>query len=100
LERLRFSQVQVVAGKASAPGAAVRYALSLPAAVTLEWRTPTGRLVRTLSPGRSSGELTTSIWDGCDAQGRRLPGGLYLCTLTAEAADGQRTRTSLTVPVK
>lgn len=99
-ERLRFSQVHMTTGKAVASGAAVSYALTQPAAVTIEWRTPTGRLVRTLSPGRSSGDLTTVIWDGCDTQGRRLPGGLYLCTLTAAAADGQQTRATLTVPVK
>jgi hypothetical protein len=98
-ERLRFTQVQVAAGRRT-DGAAVSYTLSLPATVTARWRTPTGRLVRTLTPGRSSGELTAVSWDGRDTQGRRLPAGIYLCELLAETADGQRTRSTITVPVK
>jgi len=99
LASLRFTQVQLAAGRRT-EGAAVSFVLTQPATVTVKWRTPTGRLVRTLSPGRSSGDVTTLTWDGRDRQGRRLPQGLYLCELYAETADGQRARATLTVPVK
>jgi hypothetical protein len=91
VSHLAFTQVQVLANRGRGT-AGVTVALSAPAQLTLSLRTPTGHLVRTLTPGRTISDATTLLWDGRDAQGRPSPRGIYLGELAAEGIDGQRIR--------
>jgi hypothetical protein len=97
--RLQFTQAQVQAVKRGT-GTTILYAISAPAAVTLRVRSVTGRLVRTLDAGRAAGGAATVQWDGRDADGKPVPAGMYLCELSAQAGNGQRARTTLTVPTR
>jgi hypothetical protein len=96
--RLRFVQAT---NDSTTRGAGVRvtYSLTTPAAVTARFRTPTGRLIRQLTPTRATGGLTTAQWDGRDAQGTLAPAGRYICELFAEDSQGQRARATLLVTV-
>ncbi len=96
--RLQFTQTQV--RKPRGTGIVFSYAVSAPATVTLRVRGVTGRLVRTLDGGRAAGGANDLPWDGRDAAGKLVPAGLYLCELSAEAVNGQRARTTLTVPMR
>ncbi|MHB8080118.1 MAG: FlgD immunoglobulin-like domain containing protein [Candidatus Krumholzibacteriia bacterium] len=61
----------------------VRYRLDGPAQVRLRLYDARGRLVRELVRGpRAAGEHAAP-WDGCDARGRRVAGGCYICRLEA-----------------
>lgn len=42
-----------------------------------------GRLVRTLTRGRSAGNTRVVPWDGRDERGIPVPSGIYLCRLTS-----------------
>ncbi len=95
-QRLQINQAQAIQNRA-ANGVTISYAVTMPAQVTLRLCTANGRLVRTLGPLPVDGGQSTFLWDGRDNQGRTLPAGLYLCELYAEAQDGQRIRTMLTL---
>jgi hypothetical protein len=44
-----------------------------------------GRLVRVLSvPSSPVPRPSSLLWDGCDARGRMLPGGIYFCRLAGQ----------------
>ncbi|MGW1724454.1 FG-GAP-like repeat-containing protein [Streptomyces sp. NPDC002306] len=45
-----------------------------------------GKTVRTLAHGPVFGKIA-AIWDGADADGKKVPSGMYRWTLTAQAAD-------------
>lgn len=42
-----------------------------------------GRIVRVLADGRFSAGIHSEAWDGRDAEGRRVPSGVYVCLLRA-----------------
>lgn len=99
LERLQFTQA--MAGTSRGPaGVAVTYGLTVPADVTMRLRTPTGRLVRASTPTRAAGGISTLFWDGKDGRGQAVPAGMYLCELSAQAPDGQRVRTVVTITLQ
>ena len=93
---LQFTQVQSLANRARG-GTSVNFGLSADADVKLNFRTPTGRLIRTLEVSSAVGGSNTIFWDGKDAQGRVLPRGFYICELYAQATDGQSVRATLTL---
>jgi hypothetical protein len=64
----------------------VRYAIPSAAgevAVQLRIYDLSGRLVRTLDSGRRVGGIHEATWDGRDAAGHALGGGIYFCRVTA-----------------
>ncbi|MBD3236385.1 MAG: hypothetical protein GF330_06765 [Candidatus Eisenbacteria bacterium] len=58
--------------------------LDAPQSVALRIHDTTGRVVRTLVEGSLSAGEHFYAWDGRDARGRSLPGGVYLARLQAE----------------
>jgi hypothetical protein len=62
---------------------AVRIRWQVPAAsrVCLSIYDPSGRLVRTLTDKATAGDMHVTSWDGLDARGRHVAGGIYFCTL-------------------
>jgi flagellar hook assembly protein FlgD len=65
--------------------AVIRYHLSRRAAVDLDIYEPTGRMVRALEAAsiKGAGEHR-AVWNGRNAQGARLPAGVYFYRLQAE----------------
>ena len=57
----------------------------LPRAGRVEVRifTPNGRLIRTLVEAKRPAGSHEVVWDGCDAKGRRVPGGVYFYSMSA-----------------
>lgn len=96
--RLQFTQVRAVPDRAS--GATITYGVTIPAELRVQIYTPTGRLVRSLTPTRASGTLSSINWDGHSATGGLLPRGLYLCHLRAESTDGQVVRWVISLPLR
>ncbi len=69
----------------------VTYALSAAARVTVEIRSISGRLVRTVSAGDlAPAGVATVVWDGRNRTGSSAPAGVYLVRVTAESDTGQR----------
>ncbi len=66
---------------------AVVLSLSSPARVTAQITGSGGRLVRRLAPVDAGAGQLALHWDGCDADGRRVPRGSYLIEVTAVDAD-------------
>jgi len=74
-----------MAGPNPAQGPALlRYALPRAQEATLAVFDAGGRLVRTLRQGNAGAGEHLVSWDGRDASGRFLPGGLYFARLTSE----------------
>ena len=83
---LSILQCQVLHGRGS--GASVRVVLSAAAELLLEIRTPTGKLIRSISASAANGNAPIIIpWDGHGFGGKLVPSGAYLLTLTARTAD-------------
>ena len=66
----------------------IPYHLAKPATVTVHIYAVNGRLIRTLSLGHKSAGIyehrnRAAYWDGCNAQGESVAGGIYFYTLTA-----------------
>ncbi|MBM3287071.1 MAG: T9SS type A sorting domain-containing protein [Candidatus Eisenbacteria bacterium] len=59
------------------------YAIPRPSDVTLQIHDLSGRTVRTLIDGPIPEGSQTATWDGRDEDGRQMPSGIYLCTLTS-----------------
>jgi len=70
--------------------AGIRIALSRRAPVSLRVCDISGRIVRRLLDATVEPGSRNVAWDGCDGQGRAMPGGVYFCTL--EAAGQRLTR--------
>jgi hypothetical protein len=63
-------------------GTTIRFVLPAGARVSLTVRDVAGRTVRSILHGEMTGAGAHSVaWDGTNAAGSRLPGGIYLCTL-------------------
>lgn len=72
-------------------GAEIVYALAAPAQVTVEVLNIAGRTVRVVNAGQLAPTgLNTVTWDGRNASGARVPGGIYLVRVTAQSDIGQR----------
>ncbi|HEY3416192.1 MAG TPA: FlgD immunoglobulin-like domain containing protein, partial [Armatimonadota bacterium] len=76
-----------------AGGVHIQYTLTQEAAVVVEIRSATGRLVRHLTAARAPSNTPSSIiWDGRSDAQTALPRGNYLVTLTAAGSDGRTVR--------
>ncbi len=62
----------------------IPFEINQPSHVTLEILDIRGSLVKTLVSKVIEHCNTTIQWDGTDAHGNKLPGGIYLCRLTTE----------------
>ena len=65
------------------PATAIRYSLQESADVTLAIFNSSGQRVRILDCGEQGPGTHSLVWDATDGEGKRLPGGLYLCVLKA-----------------
>ena len=73
----------------SGGGLCVQVTPSAPANLTIEVRTVTGLLLRTLSKTASTANQPISIgWDGHALGNKLMPSGVYLIHLTAQTPDG------------
>ena len=96
-----WARLQVAGMRQMAPppqGVALSYTLSADAAVTIQVRALSGRVVRLLCANetRTAGaQLFT--WDGRDASGRMMPAGPYLCEISAVTDEGQAVKGMRTV---
>lgn len=71
-------------------GMAFTYALSQPAGVTAEIRNISGKLIRRLTAGQSTGgQVELLVWNGRNEYGSKVPGGRYLLSIVARAESGQ-----------
>jgi hypothetical protein len=71
-------------------GIMISYLLSQDAAVTVKIYNLAGTLVRALAEDLPAVAGENSVaWDARDDQGRLVPGGSYLCEITAGSEDGQ-----------
>ena len=59
------------------------YSLAHPAEITIDIYDLMGRLVAPLYSGSAAAGPEFVIWRGCDAEGRPVPRGTYLCRLTS-----------------
>jgi len=76
-------------------GANIQLVLSAPADLTLEIRTPTGKLIRTMSQFVDNANAPVIIpWDGHGLGGKLMPTGAYLLTVTARTAENYVIRRS------
>jgi len=74
-------------------GAQITFTLSAPATVEVRVLNIAGRPIRTITPGRNcEAGLNTFAWTGMSDSGLRVPDGIYLVTVAAEAPDGSQTR--------
>jgi len=64
--------------------AVIRWQVPVEADVSLCVYNSAGQLIKVLADGRTKPGTYTSVWSGTDAKGRRLPNGVYFCTLAAE----------------
>lgn len=85
--------VTALVGVQTRQGVAITYSLTTDAAVTARVLNMAGRVMRELAAAKPqpAGESTLP-WDLRSATGLVVPNGTYLVEVTAEAADGQRTR--------
>ena len=67
------------------------YGLSAAADITIEVRNIAGRLIRAIPCGSAAAGLNTATWNLRNTTGAPVPSGMYLCTVTARAADGGQT---------
>lgn len=84
-------QIAAVAARPAGGGVEVVFNLSAPAEVSAEVLNLAGRVVARLRPGAMSAGPCSLRWNGLNASGARVPAGLYLIRLRAQAADGQET---------
>ncbi|MFP3902961.1 MAG: FlgD immunoglobulin-like domain containing protein, partial [Armatimonadota bacterium] len=67
---------------------AVTYALTVPAAVDVQIRNIAGVPIATVQKGSASSEgLNTAVWDGRNSRGALVPGGRYICHVTARSTE-------------
>ena len=59
----------------------IRWSLPKEADVSLKVYSTAGRLVRTLTEGKTRPGLHTTVWDGTDAKGREIASGIYFYRL-------------------
>ncbi len=83
--------VMGLAALPTARGAEVAFTLSTDAAVTCEVLNIAGRAVKTIVSDRPMAAGINSLaWDGRNAAGLRVPGGMYMVRMTATGATGAR----------
>lgn len=59
----------------------IRYSSPVEAEIQISIFDISGRLMRTVPPG--DGGEGSALWDGYDQYGRKMPGGIYICVLSA-----------------
>jgi hypothetical protein len=92
---LQIAALQVLSTRG---GSGVRVVVNAPAELTLDIRTPTGKLLRTIRiPASRAGESVVIPWDGRGISGKLVPTGTYLINLTARSAEGFVIRRSQTI---
>ncbi|HCU37090.1 MAG TPA: hypothetical protein DGT21_17095 [Armatimonadetes bacterium] len=67
---------------------AISYTLSADAAVDVQVRNISGRLIRSIPCGECSAGINLATWDLRNASGAMVPSGMYLCTITCRTEDG------------
>lgn len=72
------------------PETRIRYALARPGHVVLTIFNVLGQEVRTLVDARQPAGVFDAVWDGRDAAGRRVPGGVYVYRMDAHGAEVSR----------
>jgi len=83
--------ISSLAAAPTAAGAALTFTLSADASVTCEVLNIAGRAVRMIVADRPMTEGIKSLtWDGRNAAGLRVPGGMYLVRMTATGASGSQ----------
>ncbi len=81
-------------------GVQVRCALTQDATVTVEVRTPTGRLLRRLTDVRvPAGQVSALTWNGRTDTGTAAPRAVYLVQLTAVGDDRREVRATTLCPL-
>ena len=85
---LQLSGVQAAAARGR--GAVITFAVSRPAAVTVEIRNISGVVVRRMAELQAlPGQTARVVWNGLNSAGAPVPAGRYLVCVTARADDGQ-----------
>ncbi|MBI5831698.1 MAG: hypothetical protein HZB16_05210 [Armatimonadetes bacterium] len=77
----------------------IGYTLSRAASVHVQVTSLSGRSLRSLGPVDSATGRGRLAWDGCDANGRPVPNGIYVLQVVATGADGSLARELRTVRV-
>ena len=80
----------VTAQQANGGQMAISYTLSADAAVDLQVRNISGRLIRSIPCGECSAGINVATWDLRNSSGAMVPSGLYLCTLTCARRTARR----------
>ena len=92
-ENLDRSQVTNLTATATrGRGLSVSLTLTGPAELVLSVRGTGGRLVKQLSQQAVQPGLTAVDWDGTDAEGRRVPRGIYVLEVVATSPNGAANR--------
>ncbi|OPZ85757.1 MAG: hypothetical protein BWY76_01273 [bacterium ADurb.Bin429] len=82
-------------------GASIQVATTSAAYLTLQIRSPLGKLIRTITvPASRANDPIVVGWDGRGTGGKLVPTGTYLIMLTARTAEGFVTRRSLPLVVR
>jgi hypothetical protein len=71
------------------PETEIRFALPEASHVTLAVYSLSGQVVKQLAGGHFAGGQHQVIWDGRDASGAVVAGGIYFCRFTARGEDGE-----------
>jgi len=87
----------------TAPGAKASFELSLEAKAdetSIVISDSTGKVVRTLKPGKLAAGTTALEWDGLDANGNPVPAGDYSVTVHANLSDPGRTEVGSSLSIR
>lgn len=95
--RLRVSGLSLTRGRGT--GWNVGYVLSAAAEVQVAVRSLAGRILRSLPTTTAPTGRSATYWDGRTADGKPVPNGIYQLEVTASTADGQVSRSLVTVRV-
>ena len=68
----------------------ISYELGNAGSVMLTLHDVTGRVVRSLTAGPQTIGFHSTVWDGKDARGRKLPAGVYFCRMQAGGTTATR----------
>lgn len=75
------------------PSTAIDYRLASAGHVTLAVFDILGKPVTVLESGFRPAGSHSAVWNGADKAGRRMPSGVYLCTIEVRSAEGAFSRT-------
>lgn len=92
--------VAAAAAPSGARGAAITVNLSSPAAVEVEIRNLSGRLVGMLAPQELSAGVSNLLWNGSSVNGTAVPGGTYLLKIVARGSAGAQAQALANLAVR